>query len=149
MFPVSGLAIFALLVVTLLGMVWAFRSLFIALVVQAAERGTTIPASLTWSRVPVPAGETFHLSLPARRAGDGWRKYGTLVLTSGRVRLVRRGAVQADVPLSQVEHLTVKGFKLSISRRGDPTPLVVQVAQPAAIARYIRCLAVAAAHIRG
>lgn len=136
---------FLLLLLTLLGMAWGFRSLLIGLVVQSAERGTMIPVSLTLSRVPVPVGEVFHLSLPARRVGDGWFAYRSLVLTSGRVRLVRRGRVELDVPLSKVEHLTVQGFSLRIARRGEATPLALQVAQPAAIARYIRYLATAAA----
>lgn len=133
--------IFGLLLLVLLGMVWGFRTIFIALVVQSAERGNIIPVSLTLSRVPVPAGEQFVLSLPARRVGDGLRAMGSVVLTSGRVRLVRRGHVQQDVPLSQIAHLTVRGGALELSLRGAAAPLALRVAQPAAIARYIRWLA--------
>jgi hypothetical protein len=140
----TGLPVFALLVLVLLGMAWGFRSVFIVLVAQSAERGNFIPVSLTLARVPVPAGETFYLSLPARRDGEGLLSLGSLVLTSRRMRLVRRGAVVVDVPLPQVEHLTVKGFTLRIAVRGGGQPLVLRVAQPAAIARYVRCLAVRA-----
>jgi hypothetical protein len=140
----TGVPVFALLLLVLLGMAWGFRSVFLVLVAQSAERGNFIPVSLTLARVPVPAGETFYLSLPARRDGEGLLSLGSLVLTSRRVRLVRRGAVVVDVPLPQVEHLTVKGFTLRITVRGGGPPLVLRVAQPAAIARYIRCLAVRA-----
>lgn len=138
----TSVPVFALLLLVLVGMAWGFRSVFIVLVAQSAERGNFIPVSLTLARVPVPAGETFYLSLPARRADEGLRSLGSLVLTSRRVRLVRRGAVVVDVLLTQVEHLTVQGFTLRITVRGGGPPLVLRVAQPAAIARYIRCLAV-------
>ncbi len=139
---VSGVAVFSLLLVTLLGMAWGFRTLLLGVIVANAERGTIIPVSLTLARVPVPAGESFCLSLPARREHDGVRQTGSLVLTTRRLRLVRRGAVVADIPLGQVEHLTVRGFSLCIAQRGTAAPLVVRIAQPAAIARYIRHLAI-------
>ncbi len=138
----SGVAVFVLLLLTLCGMAWGFRTLLLGLLVQSAERGTLIPVSLTLARVPVPAGEAFVLSLPARRPGEGLRALGSLVLTSGRVRLVRRGTVEVDLPLSQIEHLTVQGGTLRVTRRGASDPVAVRVAQPAVIARYIRCLAI-------
>jgi len=140
---VKGFIAFSVLIVTLLLMVWGARTVLLGLVVQSAERGNVIPLSLTLSRVPIPAGETFHLSLPARR-GAGWWPSSVLVLTSRRVRLVRRGSVELDVPLAQVAHLTVQGLTLRITQRGTPDPLVLRVAQPAAIARYIRYLAIRA-----
>lgn len=139
----KGLIAFSVLIVTLLLMVWGARTILLGLVVQSAERGTVIPLSLTLSRVPIPAGDTFCLSLPARR-GAGWWPGSVLVLTSRRVRLVRRGKVEVDLPLAQVAHLTVQGLMLRIEQRGSPDPLVVRVAQPAVIARYIRHLAMRA-----
>jgi hypothetical protein len=137
----ARLFIFGLLLLVLLGMVWGFRTIFIGLIVQSAERGNIIPVSLTLTRVPVPAGEQFVLSLPARRVGDGLLPTGALVLTSGRVRLVQRGQVRVDVPLSQIAHLTVRGWALEVTIRGTAESLALRVAQPAAIARFIRCLA--------
>lgn len=137
----ARVVIFGLLLLVLLGMVWGFRTIFIGLIVQSAERGNLIPVSLTLSRVPVPAGEQFVLTLPARRVGEGLLTLGSLVLTSGRVRLVRRGVVQVDVPLSQIAHLTVRGWTLELALHGGGSPLALRVAQPAAIARYIRYLA--------
>lgn len=138
----TGVVAFGLLLLVLLGMAWGFRTVVLALLVQSAERGNVIPLSLTLARVPVPAGERFALSLPARRAGEGLMQLGSLVLTSRRIRLVRRGAVVMDLPLVQVAHLTVQGWTLRITVRGSAEPVAVRVAQPAAIARYIRTLAV-------
>ena len=102
----SGVAVFVLLLLTLCGMAWGFRTLLLGLLVQSAERGTLIPVSLTLARVPVPAGEAFVLSLPARRPGEGLRALGSLVLTSGRVRLVRRGTVEVDQPGTEMSGLS-------------------------------------------
>lgn len=138
----TGVIAFGLLLLVLLGMAWGFRTVVLALLVQAAERGNVIPLSLTLARVPVPVGERFALSLPARRSGEGLMQLGSLVLTSRRIRLVRRGAVVMDLPLVQVAHLTVQGWTLRITVRGSAEAVAVRVAQPAAIARYIRTLAV-------
>lgn len=138
----SGVAAFGLLLLILTGMVWGMRTLLLALLVQFAERGDIVPVSLTLARVPVPAGETFVLSLPARHPGESLLTVGSLVLTSGRVRLVRRRRVEWDVPVSAVAHLTVQGGTLRITARGTPEPIALRIAQPALVARYIRCLAV-------
>jgi hypothetical protein len=140
----SGIMAFTLLLLVLLGMAWGFRTIFLSLIAQSAERGNIIPVSLTLARVPVPAGEQFALSLPARRVGERIWATGTLVLTSGRVRLVRRGRVAIDLPLSQIAHLTVQGWSLRLTVRGVADQVAVRVAQPAVIARYILCLAVRA-----
>jgi len=145
---VRALIPFTLLLLVLLGMAWGARTLALALVVQSAEQGNIIPLSLSLARVPVPVGEPLHLSVPARLGGEPLWALGTLALTSGRVRLTRRGAVVVDIPLAQVAHLTVKGFTLSIDRRGSLSPVVLRVTQPAVIARYIQYLAKAAASRR-
>ncbi len=127
-------------------MVWAARTVLLGLLAQAAQFGRPIPVSLTLARVPVPAGEQFLLSLPARREGESLRQLGSFVLTSGRVRLVRRGRVELDVPLSQIAHLTVKGFGvLRLTVRGNADAIGLRLAQPGAMARYIQTMASKAA----
>jgi len=128
-----------LLVLTLIA--WACRSILLSVVVQSAERGDIIPVSLTAARVRIPTTDRFCLSVPARRQGESIRLLGTLVLTTGRVRLVRRGRVVEEIPLAQVAHLTVQGFTLSITERGAAVPVVLRVTQPALMARYIQRLA--------
>ena len=131
-----------LVLLVLLSMAWGFRTIALALLAQSAERGNIIPMSFTVARVRLlPVGETFALSLPARRIGEPLTAFGTLALSTKRVRLLRRGRVMADVPLSNIAHLTVKGFTLHIETRGGSEALHLRVAQPATIARYIRCLA--------
>ena len=126
-------------------MAWGFRTIALALLAQSAERGHIIPMSFTVARVPLPGGETFALSLPGRRIGEPLTAFGTLALSTKRVRFLRRGRVIADVPLSNIAHLTVKGFALHLETRGGSEALHLRVAQPATIARYIRCLALRAA----
>lgn len=140
---------FAMLLAVLGGIVWGFRTLVLALLAQAAERGNVIAVSMTLARVPVPSGEQFVLSLPARRDGEPLTQLGTLVLTSRRVRFVRRGAVVSDVPLAQIAHLTVQGGALRVTVRNQPDHLVLRVAQPATIARYVRTLAMRSAAAGG
>ncbi|MCC6242888.1 MAG: hypothetical protein IT353_08605 [Gemmatimonadaceae bacterium] len=118
-----------------------FRTILLTLLVQSAERGNIIPVSLTLARVPVPTNERFCLGVPARRQGEPLWALGTLVLTTGRVRLVRRGSVVVDIPLANVAHLTVQGFALAITVRGASAPTVLRVTQPAVVARYIQRLA--------
>ncbi len=130
-------------------MAWGFRTLVLALLAQSAERGNVIAVSMTLARVMVPVGEEFVLSLPARRDGESLTQLGSLVLTSRRVRLIRRGAVMNDMPLAQIAHLTVEGGALRVTIRGESEPLVIRVAQPATIARYIRTLAVRSASLGG
>lgn len=132
---------FVVLAVLLAAMVWLFRGLAIGLLVQSAERGTIIPMSLTLARVGVPGGDTFVLGVPARRSDAPWHALGTLVLTSRRLRWTRRGTVEDEVLLSQVEHLTVRNGRLQITRRDRQPPLELRVAQPALIARYVQVLA--------
>ena len=132
---------FAILLLVLAGIAWGFRTILLALLVQSAERGNIIPVSLTLARVPVPTNEQFCLGLPARRQGEPLTALGTLVLTTGRVRLVRRGQTVLDIPLGEVAHLTVQGFTLAIAVRGASAPTVLRVTQPAVIARYIQRLA--------
>ncbi len=137
----TGIIPFLMLLSVLLGIAWGFRTLLLVLLAQSAERGTVIPVSMTLARVLVPVNETFVLSLPARRDGEPLTQLGSLVLTSGRVRLVRRGTVVSDLLLAQIAHLTVQSGTLRVTMRGDSGPLVIRVAQPATIARYIRTLA--------
>ena len=139
------LLVIAALLAVLTLIVWGFRTIMIGLLAQSAERGNIIPVSLTLARVPVPAGEAFVLSLPARRDGESLRQLGSLVLTSGRVRLVRRGTVTLDLPLARIEHLTVQRGTLRVTVRANAQPVVLRVAQPAALASLIRTLAVRAA----
>jgi hypothetical protein len=139
---VSGVIAFTILLLVLLGMAWGFRTLFLGLITQSAERGNIIPVSMTLARVRVPVGEQFVLSVPARRVGEPLWRTGSFVLTSGRVRLVRLGHVIVDVPLSQIGHLTVQGWTLRLTVRGVAEAIVLRVAQPAVLARYIRCLAI-------
>ena len=139
-----GIAFFVLVLV-LVAMAWGFRTLVLALLAQSAERGNVIGVSMTLARVTVPAGEQLVLSLPARREGDPLTQLGSLVLTSRRVRLIRRGTVIRDVPLAQIAHLTVQGGALRLTIRGESEPLAIRVAQPATIARYLRTLAVRSA----
>ena len=139
--PVSGYAAFGLLVVVLVGMAWGFRTVLLALLVQSAERGQVIPMSLVLARVPVPQGERFVLSVPARAEGASWTQRGSLVLTDRRVRLVRRGTVLADLPLVQVAHLTVTRGVLQLTARPGAADLRVRVPQAALLARYVQQLA--------
>lgn len=136
---------FTLLLLVLFGIAWGGRTLLLALIVQSAEQGNIIPLSLSLASVPVPAGEPLYLSIPARLGGQPLWALGTLTLTAGRVRLIRRRTVVVDIPLAQIAHLTVQGFTLAIERRGTLGPVVLRVTQPAVIARYIQCLAKAAA----
>jgi len=140
---------FVMLLAVLAGIVWGFRTLFLALLAQAAEGGNVIAVSMTLARVPVPAGEQFVLSLPARRDGEPLTQLGSLVLTSRRLRLVRRRTVVSDVTLAQIAHLTVQGGTLRVTIRNQSDPLVIRVAQPATIARYVRTLAVRSASAGG
>ncbi len=132
---------FAILLLFLLGAAWLLRGVALALLVKAAEGGTLVPLSLTLARVGVPGGESFVLGLPARPPGARLRGFGTLVLTTGRVRFVRRGTVVTELPLAQVAHLTVRRGVLRLDRRDGAPPLEVRVPQPALIARYVQLLA--------
>jgi len=113
---------FVMLLAVLAGIVWGFRTLFLALLAQAAEGGNVIAVSMTLARVPVPAGEQFVLSLPARRDGEPLTQLGSLVLTSRRLRLVRRRTVVSDVTLAQIAHLTVQGGTLRVTIRNQSAP---------------------------
>ncbi len=135
-------AIGLLLPLVLLGIAWAFRTIILALLVQAAERGNIIPLAFTFAPIPVPAGERFALAVPARRDGESIRTMGSLVLTTRRVRLMQRKRIVLDVPLTQIAHLTVQGFTLRLTIRGSADPVALRVPQPAVIARYVRTLAV-------
>mgnify|MGYP000343436673 CR=1 FL=1 len=140
---------FLILVLVLVGIAWGFRTMLLAVLAQSAERGHVIAVSMTLARVPVPVSEQFVLSLPARRDGEPLTQLGSFVLTSRRVRLIRRGTVLSDVPLAQIAHLTVQGGALRLTMRGESGPLVIRIAQPTTIARYIRTLAVRSASLGG
>ena len=135
-------AIGLLLPLVLFGMAWGFRTIVLALLVQAAERGNVIPVALTLAPVSMPAGERFALSVPARRDGESVMQRGALILTSRRLRLMRRKRIVLDVPLTQIARLTVQGWTLRLTIRGTSDPVTLRVPQPAVIARYVRTLAV-------
>lgn len=132
---------FTVLLLFLAGTIWLLRGLLLALLVRWAEQGHIVPLSLTLARVGVPGGESFVLGLPARPPGGGLRGFGTLVLTTGRVRFVRRRAIVAELPLTQVKHLTVQRGALRLDRHDGAPSLELRVPQPALIARYVQLLA--------